>query len=145
VMRKITIGLAEDTTSKRCGSCPHMSVLGMCAVFKDALNGRPKNRVRLQACIAAENATHPDSTDDVPHKAASDATIARLRTMSRNELLATFVDAGIVDENGKLTEAYRPVEPDAGRCERCGGLGRIEKHDYLYPCTACNGTGRKTR
>ena len=34
-------------------------------------------------------------------------------------------------------------EASGGECKRCGGDGRVEKHDYLYPCPACKGTGRK--
>lgn len=41
------------------------------------------------------------------------------------------------------TQAAAEPQPDAGGvCPRCGGDGRTEKHDYLYPCTDCDGTGR---
>lgn len=42
-----------------------------------------------------------------PHAEHSDRVIAKLRAMSPEELRQTFVDAGIYDESGNMTEPYR--------------------------------------
>lgn len=42
-----------------------------------------------------------------PHAEHSDRVLAKLRDMSSEESRQTFIDAGIFDESGNLTEPYR--------------------------------------
>jgi hypothetical protein len=57
----------------------------------------------LQERIAELRASLADSSLEQ----AADRVIARLKAMSPTELRQTFIDSGIIDENGKLTEPYR--------------------------------------
>ncbi len=52
------------------------------------------------------------SSSIAPHAAATRKVAAELRKMSKAELRQTFVDAGILDASGKLTEPY--AEPPSG-------------------------------
>lgn len=45
----------------------------------------------------------------VPHHNVTKRLLDKLSKMSKEESLQTFVDAGIFDQNGQLTEAYKPM------------------------------------
>ena len=52
------------------------------------------------------------TSNAVAHAATTRKVAANLRKMSKAELRQTFVDAGILDASGKLTEPY--AEPPSG-------------------------------
>ncbi len=56
----------------------------------------------LGAIVAAR-----DACRRAPHAEHSDRVLAKLRAMTPEELRRTFIDAGIFDESGNLTEPYR--------------------------------------
>lgn len=68
----------------------------VCAGNKDAA------RRVFDAIVAAR-----DACRRAPHAEHSDRVLAKLRAMTPEESRRTFIDAGIFDESGNLTEPYR--------------------------------------
>ncbi len=72
---------------------------------------------RLSAYHAAHPAASPAA--EAPHAAASRLALDALAQMGPEEARRTFVDAGIVDERGRLTEAYASAPDLPEPCAVC--------------------------
>lgn len=107
--RRILITLGSTTDEERCGDCPHMDhAFWECVAFdRRVATVRRDKPLRLHECIAAEKAAEEARCRRAPHAEHSDRVLAKLRAMTPEELRRTFIDAGIFDESGNLTEPYR--------------------------------------
>lgn len=82
-------------------------VLTDCKVKDEELYYLARGAKNLMKKIALIEETEKQANKNSSLESTTDKALERLKNMNPKELLGTFVDAGIVDANGKLMPAYQ--------------------------------------